>query len=110
MMAQSNRAERRLLSARADLSQQHGGLTRAWTLTIEAAFYAFLPPYAWAQRRIPGRSRSAALRSEVIGLVVFLVISEAWKGILLAHGNPYPVVIIPRSTCCPPTSINLRWG
>ena len=50
-----------------------GGLTQAWTLTIEVAFYAFLPVYAWIQRRIPARTRTAVLRSEIIGLLVLIV-------------------------------------
>jgi peptidoglycan/LPS O-acetylase OafA/YrhL len=78
-----------------------GGLTQAWTLTIEVAFYAFLPVYAWIQRRIPARRRSAALRSEVLGLVVLVLISEAWKGILLARGNPHQVVITPTLDALP---------
>ena len=45
-----------------------GGLTQAWTLCVEIAFYAFLPVWAWAMDRLAralaargGRSRSAAL-------------------------------------------------
>lgn len=78
-----------------------GGLIQAWTLTIEVAFYAFLPLYAWLQRRIPARSPQARLRSEVIGLAVLVVISEAWKGVLLAGGNPHQVVITPALDALP---------
>jgi peptidoglycan/LPS O-acetylase OafA/YrhL len=72
-----------------------GGLVQGWTLTIEITFYVFLALYAWAQRRLPTRSRQDALRWEVIGLVVLVVISEVWKGLLLANANPHQVVITP---------------
>ena len=72
-----------------------GGLVQAWTLTIEVAFYAFLPVYAWFQRRIPARSRTAVLRSELIGLLVLVVISQIWKAIAIAGGNPHQVVVTP---------------
>jgi peptidoglycan/LPS O-acetylase OafA/YrhL len=72
-----------------------GGLTQAWTLTIEVAFYAFLPLYAWIQRRIPASSRRSALRSELIGLLALVIISQAWKLIVLRGGNPDQVVVTP---------------
>ena len=78
-----------------------GGLTQAWTLTIEVAFYAFLPVYAWIQRRIPARSRSAVLRSELIGLLVLIVISQIWKAIVLAGGNPHQIVVTPMLDALP---------
>ena len=78
-----------------------GGLTQAWTLTIEVAFYAFLPVYAWIQRRIPARSRSAVLRSEVIGLLVLVVISQIWKALVLAGGDPHQIVVTPMLDALP---------
>ena len=78
-----------------------GGLTQAWTLTIEVAFYAFLPVYAWIQRRIPARSRSAVLRSEVIGLLVLIVISQIWKALVLAGGDPHQIVVTPMLDALP---------
>jgi peptidoglycan/LPS O-acetylase OafA/YrhL len=72
-----------------------GGLTQAWTLTIEVAFYAFLPGYAWIQRRIPARTRAAALRSEIIGLLVLIVISTVWKAVILGDGNSHQIVVTP---------------
>ncbi len=32
-----------------------GGLTQAWSLTVEVAFYVFLPLWAWLMRRVLGR-------------------------------------------------------
>jgi peptidoglycan/LPS O-acetylase OafA/YrhL len=72
-----------------------GGLTQAWTLTIEVAFYLFLPAYAWVQSRIPASGLRAGARAELGGLLVLVVISEAWKGAVLAGGNPHQVVVSP---------------
>jgi peptidoglycan/LPS O-acetylase OafA/YrhL len=78
-----------------------GGLTQAWTLTIEVAFYAFLPVYAWIQRRIPARSRTAVLRSELIGLLVLIVISQIWKAAVLGDGNAHQIVVTPMLDALP---------
>jgi len=73
-----------------------GGLLQAWTLTIEVTFYAFLPVWAWLLRRLPARSRRDALRCELLSLLVLVVISEVWKGVVLAAQNsPHQVVITP---------------
>lgn len=72
-----------------------GGLTQAWTLTIELAFYAFLPAYAWLLRRLPATDPRTGLRTELAGLLVLVLISEAWKAGVLAGGNPHQVVISP---------------
>ena len=52
-----------------------GGLTQAWTLCIEIAFYAFLPVWAWAMDRLVRRS----LRAEVIALGALVLLSLAYK-------------------------------
>ena len=57
--------------------------------------------YAWIQRRIPARSRSAVLRSEVIGLLVLVVISQIWKALVLAGGNPHQIVVTPMLDALP---------
>jgi peptidoglycan/LPS O-acetylase OafA/YrhL len=72
-----------------------GGLTQAWTLTVEVAFYAFIPAYAWLQRRIPASGLRGGLRAELGGLLVLVVIAEAWKAAALAGGNPHKVDISP---------------
>ena len=78
-----------------------GGLVQGWTLTIEITFYAFLPLYAWAQRRLPARGRRDGLRWEVVGLVALVIVSEVWKGLLLAGGNAHQVVITPALDALP---------
>lgn len=74
-----------------------GGLTQAWTLTVEVAFYAFLPLWAWLMQRAGGTS----LRAELAGLLVLVVISEAWKGVVLAGTDPQQVVITPMLIALP---------
>jgi peptidoglycan/LPS O-acetylase OafA/YrhL len=74
-----------------------GGLTQAWTLSIEVAFYAFLPVYAALQRRLPGR----ALRTELMGLGALVAVSEAWKAAVLASGDPAKVHIDPALLALP---------
>jgi peptidoglycan/LPS O-acetylase OafA/YrhL len=62
-----------------------GGLAQAWTLCVEVAFYAFLPLWAFALRRVaPGRS----LRAEVVGLIVLVGVGVAWKAWVLAAIAP----------------------
>jgi peptidoglycan/LPS O-acetylase OafA/YrhL len=84
-----------------------GGLVQAWTLTIEITFYAFLPLYAWAMARFAGRaSRSvrdarSVLRSEVVGLIVLVLVSEVWKAVVLSGQSPRQVVITPALDALP---------
>jgi peptidoglycan/LPS O-acetylase OafA/YrhL len=68
-----------------------GGLTQAWTLTIEVAFYAFLPLWAWLLRRVPGRS----LRTEAIALALLAAGSLTWKAVVLSTMDPAQVRITP---------------
>jgi peptidoglycan/LPS O-acetylase OafA/YrhL len=84
-----------------------GGLVQAWTLTIEITFYAFLPLYALAMARVAGRAgRSvrdarSVLRSEVVGLIVLVLISELWKAAVLSGQSPRQVVITPALDALP---------
>ena len=78
-----------------------GGLTQAWTLTIEVAFYAFIPVYAWVLRRRPATELRRGMRTEAIGLLVLIVISEVWKAIVLSGGNPHQVDISPALDALP---------
>lgn len=73
-----------------------GGLTQAWTLTVELAFYAFLPLYAALQRRLRG-----GLRAEWVGLAAMVVVAEAWKIGVLASGDPHQVRITPMLIALP---------
>jgi peptidoglycan/LPS O-acetylase OafA/YrhL len=68
-----------------------GGLTQAWTLTIEVAFYAFLPLWAWLLRRLPGRS----LRTEAVALAVLAAVSASWKVIVLSSMDPHQIRVTP---------------
>ncbi len=55
-----------------------GGITQAWTLCIEVAFYAFLPLWALLLRRLPGGERT-----EWLGLIGLALIALAWNVTLL---------------------------
>ena len=74
-----------------------GGLVQGWTLSIEVAFYAFLPLYAALQRRLPGRP----LRTELAGLIALIVIANAWKVGVVALGDPGKVRIGPALVALP---------
>src|SRR4051812_17571964 len=50
-----------------------GGLTQAWSLCVEAAFYLFLPLYALAMRSLPIRTREGRFRAELAGVAVLVV-------------------------------------
>jgi peptidoglycan/LPS O-acetylase OafA/YrhL len=78
-----------------------GGLTQAWTLTIEVAFYAFIPVYAWLQRRRRVTELKQGLRSELLGLLVLVIVSEVWKAVVLGAGNPRQVDISPALDALP---------
>ena len=74
-----------------------GGLTQAWTLCVEIAFYAFLPVWAWAMSRIAG----ASLRAEVAALAALALFSAAWKVAVLSGTDPEQVVITPMLIALP---------
>jgi peptidoglycan/LPS O-acetylase OafA/YrhL len=75
-----------------------GGLTQAWSLTIEVAFYVFLPLYAWLVARLAGRR---GLRAEVTGVLVLVAVSGLWKAAALAGGDPDKVLITPQLIALP---------
>jgi peptidoglycan/LPS O-acetylase OafA/YrhL len=68
-----------------------GGLTQAWTLTVEVAFYAFLPLWAWFMRHVPGRS----LRAEVAGLLALFAASTVYKAVVLSGMAAHQIVVTP---------------
>lgn len=80
-----------------------GGLVQGWTLTIEITFYAFLPVYAWVLARLAGRRDPSrpVWRAEVLGLAALVVVSEAWKAIVLSGQDPHQVVITPALDALP---------
>ena len=50
-----------------------GGISQAWTLCVEVTFYALLPLWALAMRRLPG-----TVRSELWGLAALAGVGIAW--------------------------------
>ena len=57
-----------------------GGISQAWTLSVELSFYAFLPLYAWAMRRwYESRSPELRVRFEIAGLVAMYAVSIAFR-------------------------------
>ena len=69
-----------------------GGLVQAWTLCVEVTFYAFLPLWAWAMRRLGGRP---SLRREACALLGLAAFSLAWKAAFVWSGPPDQVVLSP---------------
>jgi peptidoglycan/LPS O-acetylase OafA/YrhL len=61
------------------------GLPQAWSLCVEAAFYVFLPLYAFAMRSLPLRSESGRFRAELAGLALLVVAGFGFTA--LAHAN-----------------------
>jgi peptidoglycan/LPS O-acetylase OafA/YrhL len=64
-----------------------GGIGQAWTLCVEVTFYAFLPVWAWAMRRV-ARDRRSTLWVELTGLAVLFVVSTLYKVWALYHVAP----------------------
>ena len=51
-----------------------GGVAQAWSLTIEVAFYAFLPLWAAFMRRVPGATRASRVRSDALALALLFAV------------------------------------
>lgn len=66
-----------------------GGLVQAWTLCVEVTFYAFLPLWALALRRV------RSLRHEAFALIGLAAFSLAWKAAFVWSGAPDQVVLSP---------------
>jgi peptidoglycan/LPS O-acetylase OafA/YrhL len=62
------------------------GIPLAWTLCIEVTFYAFLPVYALALRRL-ARGRSSIWRVEAVALAVLFFAGLAWRAVALGAHN-----------------------
>lgn len=74
-----------LLQVYDSLHRATGGISQAWTLSVEVSFYAFLPLYAWIMRRAgTGREPEVRLRTEVTGLVALYAASVAFRGLVFA--------------------------
>jgi peptidoglycan/LPS O-acetylase OafA/YrhL len=57
------------------------GIGQAWTLCVEVTFYAFLPLWALAVRRL-------SWRAELAALACLWLLSLAWKLVAVHHVNP----------------------
>ena len=61
-------------------SQDLKGISAAWSLCVEMTFYLFIPLYAaLLGRRRTRRTDRRTLRLELVGLLVLVVISYAWR-------------------------------
>ena len=75
-----------------------GGLAQAWSLTVEVAFYAFLPLYAFAVSRL---ARRRGLGAEVVGLGTLVLVATAWKLVALGGVHGRTVVLDPVMAALP---------
>jgi peptidoglycan/LPS O-acetylase OafA/YrhL len=55
------------------------GIPQAWTLCVEVTFYAFLPLFALAMRRVAAKSPKRWLTTELGALALLVVFSVAYK-------------------------------
>lgn len=72
-----------------------GGIPQAWTLGVEVAFYALLPLYALALRRLPGRTFRGRLRGEVWAVAVLIGASLVYTAVLSFGGIVDPITYEP---------------
>ena len=75
-----------------------GGLTQAWSLTVEVAFYAFLPLWAAAMRLV---LRRRGFRAEMIALGALFAAGVIYKIAVLSGGDPNQVTIGPKLVALP---------
>ncbi len=62
------------------------GLPQAWSLCVEAAFYVFLPLYAFGLRKLPIGGERGRLRAEFVGLGLLVVAGFAFNAIAYSNG------------------------
>src|SRR4051794_1529688 len=62
-----------------------GGINVAWTLCVELTFYAFLPLWAAALRRVSPRG---AVRSELTALALLFAASLGWQALAVHASDP----------------------
>src|SRR5436190_895785 len=78
-----------------------GGITPAWSLTIEVAFYVFLPIWAGLMVLLFGRDSRGSVRAETGGLILLFCIAIAWKLVVLGNGDAHHVEITPALIALP---------
>lgn len=68
-----------------NLHRASGGISQAWTLSVELTFYAFIPLYAWLMHRL-GADRPPATRLsiEAVGLVAMYAVSIAFRALVFS--------------------------
>jgi peptidoglycan/LPS O-acetylase OafA/YrhL len=71
-----------------DSSTLLGGISAAWSLCVEAAFYVMLPLWAMLLRRFSASSSRRFLRSELLGLAVLFAIGVVWTAVGGANAHP----------------------
>jgi peptidoglycan/LPS O-acetylase OafA/YrhL len=62
-----------------DRSTLINGYGVAWTLDVEVTFYALLPVWAFAMRRLPGRTERQIALTEVAPLVAIFAFAVVWN-------------------------------
>ncbi len=78
-----------------------GGMAQAWTLTIEVAFYAFLPLFAYAMTRVRRATPQALLRTELVAVGALIAFGVLYKLVVLAGADPDAVRITPALIALP---------
>lgn len=63
-----------------------GPLLQSWTLSTELTFYVFVPLWAALLRRVARGSVGERLRAQLVGVVVLVALSAAWKAFVLGAG------------------------
>jgi peptidoglycan/LPS O-acetylase OafA/YrhL len=70
-----------------------GGLVPAWSLCTEISFYAFLPLYAWALRRVA--RATPKFRAELLGLALLYVASGVFRVTMNHQGTSITTTWLP---------------
>lgn len=84
-----------------DSSTLLGGISAAWTLCIEVAFYAMLPFWAKVMRRTSGGSPRAFLLTELAALAALAAIGLTWTSIAAVRTHPTSAVFLDVTTIEP---------
>lgn len=80
------------------------GLGQAWTLVVEVSFYAFVPLWAWAMRRLAVAGRVDPFRQEVAGALMLFAAGLGAATIVAARPLPVPFGVLPTHLT------SLSWG
>lgn len=78
-----------------------GGMPQAWTLTVEVAFYAFLPLFAHGVSRVRCGSARARLNTELIAVCGLIALGVLYNVVVLAAADPDAVRTTPALLALP---------